>query len=72
MSGPGRGGPESLRPLELATGGLPEGIYLQGTAGFPAPTPAPAPEETWSIQFGAFLEEENAKEQREQLERQGL
>jgi tetratricopeptide (TPR) repeat protein len=73
MNGPGRGGPESLRPLELATAGLPEGIYFQRSAGFPAatPAPAPAPEETWSIQFGAFLEEENAKEQREQLEEKG-
>lgn len=32
----------------------------------------PAPQETWSIQIGAFLDGENAKRQQEELRRQGI
>ena len=66
---PGRGGREGLRPLRLAIAGLPEEIYFQDRA--EPPPPAPAGDETWSIQFGAFLEEDNAKEMRKELEREG-
>jgi hypothetical protein len=67
--GPARGDRESLRPLRLAIAELPEEIYFQDREA--PPPPAPVADETWSIQFGAFLEEDNAKEMRKELERKG-
>lgn len=65
---PGRAERESLLPLERAVVGLPEAIYFRRS---PAPTVKSEPEESWSVQFGAFLEEPNAKEMLEQLDRKG-
>lgn len=69
LAEPGRAAREGLRALERSVIELPEAVYLRSPA--PAPQPAAAPEETWAIQLGAFLEEGNAKALQRELDRKG-
>lgn len=67
LPGAGRGGRESGAPFLAALQGVPEQVFL--TAEEEA-TPAEA-NELWSIQFGVFLDEENAKREVDRLREAG-
>ena len=68
MPGSGRVNRTVLDPLLDAGAALPERLRLAA----PAPVaPPPAPED-WSIQFGAFLDAENAEAQVRELRSAGL
>jgi hypothetical protein len=69
LAEPGRGAREGLRTLERSVVELPESVYLRAAA--PAPQPAAVPEEVWSVQLGAFLEEDNAKSLRDEVDHKG-
>lgn len=68
MPGSGRVNRAVLEPLLDVVADLPERLRLALPA---ASAPAPA-HESWSLQFGAFLEAENAEAQVRALQREGL
>lgn len=68
LPGGGRSSRESIGPLLAALEGLPEQVLLAEKGEPPA---APAEGEVWSIQFGVFLDEENAAQEAGRLKESG-
>jgi hypothetical protein len=68
MPGSGRVNRTVLDPFIEAGAGLPERLRLA----VPAPAASPASQEEWSLQFGAFLDQENATAQVHEFQRKGL
>ncbi|MDM7916082.1 MAG: SPOR domain-containing protein [Candidatus Eisenbacteria bacterium] len=68
LPGQGRMTRAALMPQERAIAGLPEGLRFEQEGGLAAPPP----EESWSIQFGAFLDAQNAREQLDSLQAKGI
>jgi hypothetical protein len=68
MPGSGRVDRGLLEPLDAACSGLPERLRMAARTDLPRSSEP----EVWSLQFGAFLDRENATRQADDLRRQGL